>query len=67
MRAPFTQLYLHCVGATWDRLPLLTPDVEETVYAAVHAKCREMNCETHAIGVWSEWEHTFIPETTRPV
>jgi hypothetical protein len=24
MRRPFTQLYVHLVWATWDRLPLIT-------------------------------------------
>ncbi len=26
MREPFTQLYLHLVWTTWDRLPLITPE-----------------------------------------
>ena len=50
MRAPYTQLYLHCVWATWDRLPLITPEIEQPVYAAILAKCRELKCEPLAIG-----------------
>ena len=50
MRAPFTQLYLHCVWATWDRLPLVTPQLEQPVYACILAKVRELKCDTVAIG-----------------
>mgnify|MGYP001795685387 FL=1 len=31
----FTQLYLHSVWATWDRLPLVTPDIQDIIYAAI--------------------------------
>jgi hypothetical protein len=41
MRAPYTELYLHCVWATWDRLPLITDEIEGAVYAAIHAKGTE--------------------------
>jgi hypothetical protein len=37
MRAPYTQLYLHCVWGTWDRLPLITPAIEQRLYAAIAA------------------------------
>jgi REP element-mobilizing transposase RayT len=35
MRANFTQLYVHCVWETWDRLPLITPDIQEAIYASI--------------------------------
>jgi REP element-mobilizing transposase RayT len=44
MREPFTQLYLHLVWATWDRLPLITPDIEARLYGAFVEKCRELKC-----------------------
>lgn len=50
MRAPYTQLYLHCVWATWDRLPLITPQLEAPLYAAINAKCNELQCVPIAIG-----------------
>ena len=28
MREPYTQLYLHLVWATWDRMPFLTPELQ---------------------------------------
>ena len=28
MRDNFTQLYIHFTWSTWDRLPLITPDIQ---------------------------------------
>ncbi len=50
MRKPFTQLYIHLVWATWDRRPLITPQIEPRLYAAITAKCRQLKCEPLAIG-----------------
>ena len=50
MRAPYTQLYLHMVWATWDRLPLITEAIRPRLYAAIAEKCRELRCVPLAIG-----------------
>ena len=50
MRSPYTQLYVHIVWATWDRLPLITEAIEPRLYAAIAAKCRSLKCEPLAIG-----------------
>lgn len=65
MRAPYTQLYLHIVSATWDRLPLITPEIEPSLYAAMVAKCRDLKCETIAIGGIEDHVHFLarIPAT----
>ncbi len=60
MRAPFTQLYLHCVWATWDRQPLLTPQLEQPVYAVVLSKCHELKCEPLAIGGMPDHIHLLV-------
>ncbi|MBF8285961.1 MAG: transposase IS200-family protein, partial [Anaerolineales bacterium] len=60
MRAPFTQLYLHCVWATWDRLPLLTPKIEQVVYASILDKCRELKSEALAIGGMPDHVHLLV-------
>jgi REP element-mobilizing transposase RayT len=44
MREPYTQLYVHLVWATWDRLPLITPDIEPRLYGHIIRKCRELKC-----------------------
>ena len=50
MRSNFTQMYLHCVWATWDRLPLITPNIQKVVYAAIIKQCEQLKCTVIAIG-----------------
>ena len=60
MRAPYTQLYIHCVWGTWDRLPLITPQVERRLYAAILAKCHELKCEMIALGGVEDHIHLLV-------
>ncbi len=60
MRAPYTQLYLHCVWSTWDRLPLLTPKLEAALYPAIMEKCRELKSEVIAIGGIQDHTHVLV-------
>ncbi|MGJ3251866.1 MAG: IS200/IS605 family transposase [Elainellaceae cyanobacterium] len=50
MRSSYTQLYVHCVWSTWNRLPLLTPDIREIVYGAIAKECQTLKCTPIAIG-----------------
>lgn len=59
MREPYTQLYIHLVWATWDRLPLITPEIEPQLYAAIAEKCRELKCLPIAIGGIEEHVHVL--------
>jgi len=60
MRSPYTQLYVHCVWATWDRLPLIKPAIEARLYAAIVAKCHELKCEVVAIGGDVDHVHLLV-------
>ncbi len=60
MRSRYTQLYLHSVWATWDRMPLLAPAIEQTVYATILAKCRQLDCEPLAIGGTADHVHLLV-------
>lgn len=60
MRAPYTQLYLHCVWGTWDRLPLIKPAIESRLYAAIAAKCHELKCDVLAIGGTEDHVHLLV-------
>ena len=60
MRAPYTQLYLHLVWATWDRLPLITETIEPRLYAAIAEKCRELKCIPLAIGGIADHVHLLV-------
>ena len=65
MRAPYTQLYVHAVWATWDRLPLITPEIELRLYGVIHEKCRELNAYPLALGGIEDHLHllTRLPTT----
>jgi putative transposase len=58
--ASYTQLYLHGVWATWDRLPLIMPEVEPQLYAVLADKCKELGCEPLAIGGINDHVHVLI-------
>ena len=60
MRTPYTQLYLHLVWATWDRLPLITETIEARLYAAIAEKCRELKCIPLAIGGVADHVHLLV-------
>jgi putative transposase len=61
--ASYTQLYLHCVWATWDRLPLITPRAEPRIYGVIDAKCRELGCIPIAIGDVDDHVHLLVQYT----
>ena len=65
MRRPYTQLYVHLVWATWDRLPLILPTIEPRLYAAMAAKCDGLKCHPMAIGGIENHVHLLagIPST----
>jgi REP element-mobilizing transposase RayT len=60
MRQPFTQLYVHFVWATWDRLPLVTAQAEARIYNCITAKCRELTCNPIAIGGIEDHVHLLV-------
>ena len=51
MKAPCIQVFVHFVWASWDRLPLITPEIERAVFACIHKECEEMKVE---MVVWEE-------------
>lgn len=53
-----TEVYLHCTWATWDRQPLITPDLEPRLYACIAARCREM--QTHLLAIGGVTDHIHI-------
>lgn len=61
----FTQLYVHCVWGTWDRLPLITPEIKDIIYGAITAQCKQLNCTAIAVGGVADHVHllTSFPTT----
>lgn len=60
MRSPHTKLYAHCVWSTWDRLPLLTVDIRDAVYAAIANDCQKIRCYAIAIGGIDNHVHLLV-------
>ena len=60
MSGNYTQLYIHIIWATWDRLPLIKSEFEERVYQAIAEKCRGLGCEMLAIGGIEDHIHLLV-------
>ena len=56
----YTQLYVHLVWSTWDRLPLIDPTIEARLYKAIEAKCVALGCQLLAYGGVSDHIHLLI-------
>jgi REP element-mobilizing transposase RayT len=59
MAEPYVQVYVHIVWATWDRLPLIGPDLLPRVRKAIAEKCRELGCAPIEIGGTLDHTHGF--------
>jgi putative transposase len=60
MRRTFTQLYVHLVWATWDRLPLITPNIKEQIYNVISYECKALGCTVVAIGGVEDHIHLLV-------
>ncbi len=53
-------VFVHVTWATWDRLPLLVGEVEQSVYRAIGAKCAEISVDLIALGGTDDQLHMLI-------
>jgi putative transposase len=53
-------VYVHYVWATWDRKPLITPELEPRLYAAIAAECRSVKCVPDEIGGTEDHVHVLL-------
>jgi putative transposase len=65
MHQPYTQLYLHLVWATGDRLPLIRPEFRTAIYGCIQDQLRKHRCDVIAIGGIEDHVHvlTRFPTT----
>ena len=54
------EVSIHFVWATWDRVPLVTPEIERDVYRYVSAVCRDCHCDVLAIGGMPDHLHLLV-------
>lgn len=60
LRAPFTQLYVHLVWSTWDRLPLITDVIKRRLMTAIIAKCKQLGADVIAIELMPDHAHLLV-------
>ncbi len=60
MRENYTQLYVHCVWATWDRLPIITPEIQTAVYAEIIRQCNQLKATAIAVGGIVDHVHLLV-------
>jgi putative transposase len=54
-----SELYVHLVWATWDRIPWLVPGAREKIYACIEADARKWEAEVLAIGGVEDHVHVM--------
>lgn len=60
MKGNFIQLYVHCVWATWDRLPLITPEIQPIIYAEIIRQSEKLGCTAIALGGIEDHVHLLV-------
>lgn len=60
MRRNKLALFLHLVWATWDRLPLLTPDIERRLYRNIESEAQKLGCTVLALNGIADHVHLLV-------
>lgn len=55
-----TEIYLHFVWATFGRLPLISADREQAVYACIEQEARRLGCDVLAVGGMPDHVHLAV-------
>jgi REP element-mobilizing transposase RayT len=60
MRRNKLTLYLHLVWATWDRLPLITEDIERRLYRNIESEAQKQGCTVLALNGTEDHVHLLV-------
>ena len=60
MRHNKLALFLHLVWSTWDRQPLITPDIERRLHRNIESEARKMGCVVLAINGTEDHVHVLV-------
>jgi REP element-mobilizing transposase RayT len=60
MRRNKLRLYLHLVWATWDRLPLITPEIERRLYRCIESEAQQQGCKVLALNGVADHVHLVV-------
>jgi REP element-mobilizing transposase RayT len=64
MRHNKLALYLHLVWATWDRLPLIKPEIERRLLRNIESEALGQGCTVLAINCTEDHVHVFLAMPT---
>ena len=64
MRCSKSEIYLHFVWTTHQRLPLITPQVEQQVYTLIQSGAKRCHVEVLAIGGMPDHLHLVVKKPT---
>ncbi|HVF98991.1 MAG TPA: IS200/IS605 family transposase, partial [Chloroflexia bacterium] len=60
MADPYCLLFVHCIWSTWQRMPLITPEIEKGVYDSIVVKCRELKSKPIVLGGTEDHIHLLV-------
>ena len=60
MARNWERAYLHFVWGTWDRLPLVTEDIERGVHRYISQVCNDDRCDVLAVGGMPDHVHLLV-------
>ena len=58
-RHPCTRMYVHLVWSTWDRAPLITPEIRARIYPMMQRHAVDLGAEVVAIGGIEDHVHVL--------
>ncbi len=60
MRRNKLALYVHLVWATWDRLPLITPEIERRLHRNIESEAQGQGCVVLALNGTDDHVHLLV-------
>ncbi len=60
MRRNKLEVFVHFVWATWDRAPLITPEVERRLYRSIFSEAEKLGCTVLALNGVSDHVHLLV-------
>ena len=60
MRSNKLGVFLHLVWATWDRTPLITPNVERGLHRCIHHEAQKQGCKVLALNGMPDHIHLLV-------
>ena len=60
MRSTHTRLFVHCIWGTWNRAPIITPQLEEAIFSDIRAECEKVGAEVVELNGTEDHVHALV-------